>query len=351
MVTANTFNAYMCLKTHVSSSSLTYTDTTCWKLMTNMPPIYTPFIMAENSDVNFSQTNQLLVRNPDNSVNAGLGGGDYPFWAGGATPSTATFRVKKDGSARMKGTLQLSTSFSGNYSDVNLFWIPKVTTDLDISMGTETEDVGKVCRLYNSNPIGGNKVTVQLQTWGWTASGSATFVKDNEVAVIMPQEIIELTCFAVPPTEYFDSTYAYAARWTITNRFGTDNWKDNGDHGVNGRFPRIWAIGRVVGTSSGATISGKYYDGTSLSGFFTVTRQEEGKYRITFPQAMTNSYVVMATGVNWTDGGGPSKPSVMTIASTYFDMLVSDDDSLNDGSFDFVIFAPHWDSVAIKSNS
>jgi hypothetical protein len=353
---ATSFKMYKCLKTHTSSSDILPTNTEYWQEMNSMTPIYTPMIIAAGALFRFTQTNQILVMESDGeTVAAGMGGGDYPFWAGSATPSMATFRVGKDGSARMKGTLQLSTSYSGNFSDVNLFWIPQTTTELNISMGYENEDVGKVCRLYNSNAIGGKNVIVHLQTWGYRkytdSNGSVTEETNTTygtvTAVIQPQEAVELTCYSLPPSAYplNGVTYDLVCKWTITNRFGTDNWKNDDGLGINGRFARILAIGRVVGTDSGATISGNYFDGRSLTNIWSVTRVDTGKYHVYFGGTnLPDGYKVMVSGYGWaTNGGGPIKPTLYTENQAYFEVATSDDSTLNDGDFDFIILAPSWE--------
>ncbi|MEB3372672.1 hypothetical protein SFC43_01655 [Bacteroides sp. CR5/BHMF/2] len=77
---ANTFNAYKCLKTHTSSSSIPVTNTTYWQKFNTLQPVYTPLIMAQNAILRFMQGNQLLIMKSDNkTVAAGLVGGDYPY--------------------------------------------------------------------------------------------------------------------------------------------------------------------------------------------------------------------------------------------------------------------------------
>ena len=69
---------------------------------------------------------------------------------------------------RLKGTLQLSTGFSGNFSDVNLFYLPETTSERNITMGYEKEDIGKVCRLYNSGAFGKANYLVEMNTFSIT---------------------------------------------------------------------------------------------------------------------------------------------------------------------------------------
>ena len=95
---ANSFDAYKCLRTHTSSSSIPVTNTTYWQKFNNMQPIYTPMIMAQYALLRFSQTNQLLVMKSDGTtVAAGMGGGTYPLWVGATTPENAPFKVDING--------------------------------------------------------------------------------------------------------------------------------------------------------------------------------------------------------------------------------------------------------------
>ena len=99
-----------------------------------------------------------------------------------------------------------------------------------------------------------------------------------------------------------------------------------------GRNLNVLAQGIVSGYSSGASISYKSFDDTTLS----VSRLGVGKYRVYVPSAWgltASNYIVMITGY----GEGLMKASLLTRSSTYFDVGVSDDASSNDGSFIFQI--------------
>lgn len=95
------FNAYKCLQTHTASEdnmpNPSYQTTAYWEKLNVMLPIYTPLIMAEYAKLRFTQTNQLLVAKENGNVAAGMGGGNYPIWAGSQTPDNAPFRVSIDG--------------------------------------------------------------------------------------------------------------------------------------------------------------------------------------------------------------------------------------------------------------
>lgn len=106
----NPIKVYMCTRTHVSDSSTKPgTNGAPWAILNGMAPIYTPLIVAENAVMKFAQSNQLLITRTNDSgateVYMGIGGPEYPFWAGGMTaesPST-NFRVDKNGCSYQRG--------------------------------------------------------------------------------------------------------------------------------------------------------------------------------------------------------------------------------------------------------
>ena len=96
------WDAYQCLKTHVSSGSITYANASYWsKFGVNVGAIFTSLIIAKNAKIKFLQGNQLLIQKSDGSVTAGVSGSDsggkIRFWAGSATPDNAPFRVNEFG--------------------------------------------------------------------------------------------------------------------------------------------------------------------------------------------------------------------------------------------------------------
>lgn len=107
--TASGYDAYRCLRTHVSSPSLDYTFTDFWeKFGSNVGAIFTSLIVAKNAKIRFLQGNELRIEKPDGTVTAGLSGRDtgskIRFWAGSDDPEKAPFRVSEDGNlVAMKG--------------------------------------------------------------------------------------------------------------------------------------------------------------------------------------------------------------------------------------------------------
>lgn len=250
-----------------------------------------------------------------------------------------------NGKVRVSGIVQFSTAYQGNISDSNLFYLPAITSDKKMSMGYEREDVGKVCRLYNSSPFGGATYMISVAAFGIKENFTdATIGSDkgmNYYVLVPPQTIVELACFELPKT--FDgTTYDVVARWDVTGRFGETDFVTSG---AKGRFPLVLGMGRMNGTNTGGSCSGYWYDGRSISSVLSVSRQGEGMYRISFSSSeVPSGYKVFCTGYGYSRGSNsaPVKATVMTIGSTYFDVHVSDDASRNDGSFEFIIFSPNW---------
>ena len=99
------WDVYKCIKTHTSSSSITYANTTYWTELSNVGPIYTSLIIANNASLDFVQGNELLIKDANNNIVAGLTGGSSKeagttpvrIWAGGGVPGSAPYRVNELG--------------------------------------------------------------------------------------------------------------------------------------------------------------------------------------------------------------------------------------------------------------
>lgn len=240
------------------------------------------------------------------------------------------------GEMRLKGMLQQSTAYSGNISDSNLFYLPAKTTQTSLSMGHEEEDIGKVCRLFNSSPLGGASYIIACQTFSITKQPGMTTIDATLGTVyvrIDPQEFVTLTCFEMPP-----GNANIKGTWQLTGRMATENWRRDE---ARGRFPRMHAMGRMNYTSSGnaVSLSGKMWNGQNISSVMTVKRNGTGNYTISFNSSLLpTDYKVMCVGYGSTN----KDARVASITSTSFQICCSDDDSLNDSSFDFWIFDPNW---------
>lgn len=125
--TSTGWDAYQCKKTHVSSSSITYTNTEYWdKFDTNVGAIFTSLIIAKNAKIKFLQGNQLTIQKSDGTITAGLSGSEegkkIRIWAGSETPDDAPFRVDENGetwqtNAHITGEVNAT---SGNFENVTI---------------------------------------------------------------------------------------------------------------------------------------------------------------------------------------------------------------------------------------
>ena len=119
------WDVYKCIKTHTSSSSITYTNTTYWTELSNVGPIYTSLIIAKNASLDFVQGNELIIKDSNNNVVAGLTGGSSKeagttpvrIWAGGSVPGSAPYRVNELGEfvatkANVTGIITATLSYS-----------------------------------------------------------------------------------------------------------------------------------------------------------------------------------------------------------------------------------------------
>nr|DAV67201.1 MAG TPA: hypothetical protein [Caudoviricetes sp.] len=103
------------------------------------------------------------------------------------------------------------------------------------------------------------------------------------------------------------------------------------------KSPLVLAQGKVYGTNTGASMNERYtFDDSAL----TVTRQSTGIYRVNFSSSwglFGTDYIVLLTGYDavYNTSTNASKATLKSRGTTYFDVMVSDDDSLNDGSFIF----------------
>lgn len=120
------WDAYQCLKTHVSSSSITYANTEFWKRFgANVGSIFTSLIISKNAKIQLFQGNDLLIQKDDGTVTAGMTGSNsgslVRIFAGSTyeNRASAPFRVTESGEmyaikAHIQGeVVATSGSFSG----------------------------------------------------------------------------------------------------------------------------------------------------------------------------------------------------------------------------------------------
>lgn len=271
------------------------------------------------------------------AVNANVGG--WIFRNGRLESETQTsdgdpmaFLDGKTGSMRLNGTMQLSCAYEGQITDVNLFWLPEVKSTKRMTMGNRIEDIGKVCRLYNSGKYGSADYRIICHTFG-IRPGLTDVSFGTFEAILRPGEVIELTCFKLPPGDY-DAM----ASWQLTGRFGMENYKQSAS---TGRFPRMIALGRIHGSdtySEDVPVSGRLFDGTDLGKAITARRIERGRFAISAKEGILPSrYRVFCTGY-----GGNYKGAITNDSTAGFTLLASDDDSLNDADIEIMILDDLW---------
>lgn len=104
-----------------------------------------------------------------------------------------------------------------------------------------------------------------------------------------------------------------------------------------GREFKVLAMGEVTGTKSGASIKYHTFDGSTLS----VSRSGTGNYLITHSSqwfASLDDRLVICSGKGYSAGSStPIKATYVANGATGIRVLTSDDDSENDGSFQFLI--------------
>ena len=144
---------FQCRQTHTSSNSNKPsggTTSTYWQQLNDMVPIYTPLLFAENAVINFLQGMEFVVHNSktdisENTIIAGLVGGDIPLFVGSNTPDNAPFRVAKDGSftatkANIIGRIEATSGKIGNFTIDNAYWL----------QSSLSPSSGKDCSLFMS---------------------------------------------------------------------------------------------------------------------------------------------------------------------------------------------------------
>lgn len=237
------------------------------------------------------------------------------------------------GEVRLKGTIQHSTGFNGNFSDVDLFTLPARTTVMSgsvIAMGSEKEDIGKRCLLTNTSALDSmGYYRIRSSRFGW--NGNTTYIGDTEIYLLAPGETIEMTCFELPSgSVVLGSTVEGGGHWKVTNRYHKE-------------LAPVVAMGKVINSSSGATISGNSIAGTDFSVSRDGTADNNGLYTITLPEFFkyASNLLVMLTGIGYVQGSttSPTKATLISQSGRTLTVMVSDDTSQNGGSFGFVIYS------------
>lgn len=261
----------------------------------------------------------------------------------------------ENGEVRLNGTLQLSSSTSGNFEDSNIFYLPAVTSEKTVSLQADIKHIGKVIRMYNSGTAGTHKnYRINCKDFGANKDGSISWEDlSGYSAIIRPGEWAEFTCIKTGET----ATEIDAA-WELSGRFSQQEFINQN---AIGRFPLVLAMGLFTGASTGAscTITGSVWnknDGGDILGRslkndpFYVTRVSEGIYDIyALSSIIPTGSMLIAIGAGHTSGHTSDYALMATVTDrftmgsyTHFKVEVHDDATPNDGPFYFIVFGPYW---------
>ena len=313
-------NYYSCIKSHTKTGKETGANNTLstdyWKLADKFEMVATKILLAQYA----------LVKNLGvEAIDMKDANGNIIFQAkdGNVTCNSGTFTyVKVIGSIRNPFNLA-NDSFDVDYSDnVAMLssgggWLDAYSMPWDVSQN-------------------GRRLTIVNYKWGSTmAQGQAAISAPNgkyffedgiqKSKLKVSREIVEMIGYGTT-TEFYG--------WIVLNRI------DLMTSQKYGHCLKALAFGTVSGgnSSSSTSITSNTFDGSKL----TVSRQSEGLYRVSFPSTWftyTSNCRVILTGRGVCYGASsPVKATMHSLGNGYFDVVVSDDATRNDGSFDFIIY-------------
>lgn len=314
-------NYYSCIKSHTKTASnnpgsATDTNSGLWKLADKFEMVATKILLAQYA----------LVKNLGvEAIDMKDANGNIIFQAkdGNVTCNSGTFKnIKVIGSIRNPFNLA-NDSFDVDYSDnVAMLssgggWLDAYSMPWDVSQN-------------------GRRLTIVNYKWGSTmAQGQAAISAPNgkyffedgiqKSKLKVSREIVEMIGYGTT-TEFYG--------WIVLNRI------DLMTSQKYGHCLKALAFGTVSGgnSSSSTSITSNTFDGSKL----TVARKSEGLYRVFFPSTWftyTSNCRVILTGRGVCYGASsPVKATMHSLGNGYFDVVVSDDASRNDGSFDFIIY-------------
>lgn len=156
------WEAYICKKTHVSSSSITYTNTDYWEETSqNVASIFLNFLLAKNAKIKFLQSNELIINdsegNPSTILSGTIEGDKTRLAIGSIDIDNAPFRVNEKGvmhatDAHVQGEI---TATSGSINNV-------VVSDITSKNESFKIDVNGNTSINNLTANGGkfNKINV-----------------------------------------------------------------------------------------------------------------------------------------------------------------------------------------------
>lgn len=248
------------------------------------------------------------------------------------------------GELTLKGAVRFHTmaesDFKNNatiYSSASLCYLPATNIPKILELSLTNKDIGKVVRFYNTGAFGQSKYEIQL--YSFKIYGEEVLSTGGATVSIAPQETVELTCFELPvSTDSNGNTCDYAGEWVITNRFGTDNFKQSN---ATGRFTRMIALGKLEFLSNGGyNINGKWYNGKNIDDMMALTRNANGAITLTLKSGSfpTQDYYVIATGY----GQDHIKATVLSSSTTSFTIQLSNNTGATSGTCSFMVLDFNW---------
>lgn len=318
-------NYYSCIKSHTKTGKETGANNTLstdyWKLAGKLEIVATKILLAQYALVKNLGVEAIDMKDADGNIIFQAKDGNVTCNSGTFTNGTFT-NVKVIGSIRNPFNLA-NDSFDVDYSDnVAMLssgggWLDAYSMPWDVSQN-------------------GRRLTIVNYKWGSTmAQGQAAISAPNgkyffedgiqKSELKVSREIVEMIGYGTT-TEFYG--------WIVINRI------DLMTSQKYGHCLKALAFGTVSGgnSSSSTSITSNTFDGSKL----TVARQSEGLYRVFFPSTWftyTSNCRVILTGRGVCYGASsPVKATMHSLGNGYFDVVVSDDASRNDGSFDFIIY-------------
>ena len=319
-------NYYSCIKSHTKTASnnpgsATDTNSGLWKLADKFEMVATKILLAQYALVKNLGVEAIDMKDANDNIIFQAKDGNVTCNSGTFTNGTFT-NVKVIGSIRNPFNLA-NDSFDVDYSDnVAMLssgggWLDAYSMPWDVSQN-------------------GRRLTIVNYKWGSTmAQGQADISAPNgkyffedgiqKSKLKVSREIVEMIGYGTT-TEFYG--------WIVLNRI------DLMTSQKYGHCLKALAFGTVSGgnSSSSTSITSNTFDGSKL----TVSRQSEGLYRVFFPSTWftyTSNCRVILTGRGVCYGASsPVKATMHSLGNGYFDVVVSDDASRNDGSFDFIIY-------------
>lgn len=319
-------NYYSCIKSHTKTASnnpgsATDTNSGLWKLADKFEMVATKILLAQYALVKNLGVEAIDMKDANGNIIFQAKDGNVTCNSGTFTNGTFT-NVKVIGSIRNPFNLA-NDSFDVDYSD-NVAMLSSRGGWLDVySMPWDVSQNGR-------------RLTIVNYKWGSTmAQGQAAISAPNgkyffedgiqKSELKVSREIVEMIGYGTT-TEFYG--------WIVLNRI------DLMTSQKYGHCLRALAFGTVSGgnSSSSTSITSNTFDGSKL----TVSRQSEGLYRVSFPSTWftyTSNCRVILTGRGVCYGASsPVKATMHSLGNGYFDVVVSDDATRNDGSFDFIIY-------------